>query len=700
MSPEDHEVWLVFRDEATEQLEELAHVADRLSDANSLSDKPALDQARRILHNIKGAARIANSQGIEMVAHALEEAFDPRQPDVPVSFVISQLRDGMGLISRFLGGDSPNEAAVAFVTRLQPNDAPHETSGRQSNPVPPDPSSRRAAGGGATIVRVEASRLDALMQFAEEFLVAQGRRKVWQAELDHCVTGLVQLERSVPDEVRPELADIARRLGVLVEAKRRDFQRMDHLVLDWSAAVKRARMLPLVGVIAQWRRTVAETAHALGREVRLVVDVGDIEVDRQILDALRDPMMHLLRNAVDHGIEAPEDRERQGKPRAGTIHVRARAPGMMVELDVSDDGRGLDVARIGRLAVERNVISADRLARMHDGEIAEVIFQAGFSTASSVSHLSGRGVGLDSVKQRISDLGGHIRIDAPLFGGTTFRIEVPATVVSTKALLVRTARSSYALPTAYVTRAFRAASSDVRMVDGGAAVADAEGEPLPLRWLSALMQEPRQTDHANLLIVAISDGTARLGLVVDEVVGEAEYVAKGLPWNIPRIAGIAGAMLLGTGALAIVVDVPRLLEVARGRQGDHTETVHTANAAKKLRVLVADDSLTSRTLARNILDAAGYEVETASDGELAWQALQAGPFDLVVTDVQMPRLDGFALTQRIRAHAKLKALPVILVTSLDRPADVTRGSAVGANEYIVKGRFDQRKLLEAVARLI
>jgi len=708
MSHHDNDdIWALFCDEATEALEDLARVVERFAASETLGDAWALERALRILHNIKGAARVAGSEGVEMVAHGLEEALGAyRREGAPIAEVITQLRDGIGLISRFVGGDAPLEAARDFAASLEPEASSERTASATPPPagdsVPAAKPGAPSSLASATTVRVEASRLDDLMQFAEEFLVAQGRRHVRHVELESCLLELAQVERVASGELRQALGEVTRRLDVLVEANRQDVQRSGHLVRDWSAAVKRARMLPLAGAVPQWRRTVAETAHALGREARLVADVGDIEVDRQILDGLRDPMMHLLRNAVDHGVEPPELRERQGKPRMGTIRVRARAPGMMVELEVSDDGRGMDAAEIGRRAVERGILSPERLARMNAMETAEIIFLAGFSTASSVSHVSGRGMGLDIVKQRLSELGGHVRIVEPTMGtgGGTFRMGVPATVVSTKALLVRTARTTYALPTAYVARAFRVASSEVQVVDGVAAVPDAEGEPLRLRWLSALMQEPRQTDPAKLLVVALSHGAARLGIVVDEVLGEVESVAKGLPWNIPRIPGIAGAMILGSGALAVVLDVPRLLDVARSRHGERTETVHAAEALKKRRILVVDDSLTSRTLERNILDAAGYEVETANDGEAAWQALQGGAFDLVVSDIQMPRLDGVELTQRIRAHPKFKSLPVILVTSLDRPTDLAQGSVAGADEYIVKGRFDQRKLLEAVARLI
>lgn len=715
MSHDDDEIAAIFRDEATEALELLAQAVDRIAALETTGASGDLDAAFRVIHNIKGGAHVSGSEGVERVAHALEEALSEIRDAAGEQrhALILRLRDGMGLISRFLGGDPPLDAARAFTggpaAAPAPPAAEAQASAPRSAPLPEPVASGGAsqgeAGGApgqahAVTVRIEASRLDGLMHFAGELMVAQARQHARNAELEQCHLDLSLLDREAPDDLHRSVRRIGHTLGRLLDASRQDVQRLGHVVRDWSAAIKRARMLPLAGAIPQWRRTVAETAHALGREARLVAEVGDIEVDRQILDGLRDPLMHLLRNAADHGIEPPDARERLGKPREGTIRIRARAPGMMVELEVSDDGHGLDPAQIGRRAVERALVSPERLAGMSPMDILDLVFLPGFSTVDSVSQVSGRGVGLDVVRQRLSELGGRAFIASPALGGSAFRLEVPATLVATKGLLVRTARTSFVLPTAYVARAFRVASSEVQVVDGTAAIPEAGREPLRLRWLSSLMQEPQQAHPEKILVVAVSDGAARLGLVVDDVVSEVESVITRLPWNVPRIPGVAGAMILGTGAVAVVLDVPRLVGGALRHGGDRAEAVRVAEKPRKRRVLVVDDSLTSRTLERNILTNAGYEVETTNDGEEAWLALQAGEYELVISDIQMPRLDGVALTRRIRAHPRLKGLPVILVTSLDRPADLAQGSAAGADEYIVKGRFDQQKLLEAVARLV
>jgi len=690
MDDNDDELFSIFRDEATDALEELAAVVDRISAAEGDVPEPERDAALRILHNIKGAARIAGSEAVETIAHTLEEALGngPDGARLLRAEAAHRLRLGMGLVAHALGEGKPAEAAPpeeAQATRLASADS-HEEIAR-------DPSS-------VSTVRIEASRLDTLMQFVGEIMAAQARMHERNLELERAHLALAEITREASGELGRSLAELERSLGNLLNAHRQDVQRFSHLSRDWSAAIKRARLSPLSSVVPQWRRTVAETAHEKGREARLVADVGDIEIDRQILDGLRDPIMHLLRNAVAHGIEPPEARARAGKPRVGTIRVRARAPGMMVELEVSDDGCGLNPERIAERAAARGLATADHLSRTSTTEILEMVFLPGFSTTESVDRVSGRGVGLDIVKQRLADLGGQARIGVSALGGATFCLDAPATVVSTKGLLVRYGQTNFVLPLAYVTRTLQVPAAKVRRLDGMAAVEDALGEPIRLQWLSSLSDQPRRAEPAKLLVVTLSNGASHLGLVVDEVVGEVESVTKRLPWNVPRVPGVAGAMILGTGVVAVVLDVPRLFGGGVGWLGDRREETQTAPAARTRRILVVDDSLTSRTLERNILVAAGYEVDTANDGEMAWQALQVGHYDLVVSDVQMPALDGVDLTRRIRAHARLHGLPVILVTSLDRPADLARGTAAGADEYIVKGRFNQRALLEAVTRLL
>lgn len=692
MSDTDDEIWGLFRDEASETLDELTHAGSRLGGIGDGDPSADIELALRLLHNLKGAASVAGSDGVVLVAHSLEDSFEEAARDrSALTNAIARLRDGTGLISRFLGDEAPLEAARAFAGR----EAPAPRSSNQ--PRAAEKQSPTAGRAQPQSVRVEASRLDRLMSFTGELVMLEAELRARSEELAHLHFDFSQIERERPEEIARKLREATRAFGDVVEKSRHATHRLGNFSRDFSAAINAARMSPLSGMVPQWRRVVAEAAHALGREVRLVVEMGDVEVDRQIMDGLRDPMMHMLRNAVDHGIEPPEVRQSLGKPRMGTIVVRASAPGMMVELEVSDDGRGFDVSRIGSRAVERGIVTADELSRMSPVEVKNLAFRPGLSTMSHVSEVSGRGVGLDVVEQRLAELGGSARITTPTLGGSTLRLEVPATVVSTRGLLVRAGRVSFVLPIAHVAFTSRVSCADVRVVDGASAVVEEGRGPLRLRWLTSIVKEPRRPDPERLLVVAVSDGASRMGLVVDALIGEIEAVIKHFPWNVPRVPGIAGAMILGTGAVAVVLDVPRLFGAGKN---DRSDAPKPAEPAPKRRILVVDDSLTSRTLERNVLVTAGYEVDTENDGEAAWQKIQSTHYDLVVTDIQMPRLDGIELTRRIRAHPRWKTLPVIVATSLDDPKDIARGSEAGADEYIVKGRFDQKILLEAVSRLL
>jgi two-component system chemotaxis sensor kinase CheA len=746
----DKELWPIFVDEATEVLASLSTQLEALAGAGPTQVKGRFDALLGTAHNLKGAARVAGATAIVAVAHAVEDALSRcrKSGTVPSAALMTQLRSALGLVARSLSAEGEIDGVDAVVQTLRsdgdaalesPVLAPVEgghprraaraataaaaaakagaASARVEAPAAVTETAPALPVGGAvapalpvggaaapveaaSTVRLEAAALDRLVHFAGEFMVTQGRLGVRHDALESCRLALAQLERSLPTSAREGVRRVTADLGELLDADRQELQRFGYLVSDWSAALKRARMLPVSGVVAQWRRVVSETAHVLGREVRFVADVGTIEIDRQVLDGLRDPLMHLLRNAVDHGIEPAATRAVAGKDRVGTLRVTARSHGSMVELEVSDDGRGLDLVRIKEQALARGLVDADRLSKLGATELAELVFMPGLSTATAITAVSGRGVGLDAVRRRVAELGGHVVLVTPALGGTSFRLEVPATAVSTRGLLVRVGKASHVVPTAYVASALRVVAAEVKIIDGGAVAHETDGQPLRLRWLASLMQAQRRPDPEKLVTVIVTDGIERLGLVVDEVLGEVEFVAKPLPWNVPEVPGVTGAMILGTGAVGVVLDVPRLLRKSAGTTGRAGATLVVAEAKAKPRVLVVDDSLTSRTLERNILTAAGYEVVTTKDGEEGWEAVQAGVFDLMVADVEMPRCTGLELTRRVRAHPQLKALPIVLVTSLDSPGDVAEGAAAGANEYIVKGRFDQRRLLETVARLI
>ncbi|MDH5675062.1 MAG: response regulator [Myxococcales bacterium] len=701
----------VLREEVAEALDRVLDLIPTLSRGSGDELAAALQQCFRILHNVKGATRMAGLDDAELAAHMLEERFahGREHAEALEPGDIERLRRCLMLILRRVEGEEVSAQLDALVAELGSSpgsstpsgpadpEAPSSTPAGATAPPPPQPSATPSAL--KPLVRVEAERLDRLMDFAGELLSQHVRQQLQLSELSELRQELDAVRASLGPEARQRLAPIGHRVDQLVARGQGEVGRLGQLSDDFGWAIKRLRMQPLMEVTLSLRRSVLEVAEQLGKELDFVAEVGDLELDRQILDALRDPLMHLLRNAIDHGMEAPAERLALDKPRRGRLQVRARAQGAMVAIEVADDGRGIDLARVREQARARRLLpEGDR--ELSDAELLEFIFTPGFSTAEQVSRVSGRGVGLDVVSSRVRELGGSIAVDAQPGRGSRFELLVPVSVVSTKGLLVKGAAATYALPLSHVARTLRVEREAVRSSEGSAAIEQKGQAPLKLRWLGAIMGEPRRQDPAQLSVVVLEHGQRRLGLVVGEVLGESEFVSKRLPWNLRRVAAVAGGVVRADGSVALVVDIPSLLGGDGRQRGADDSQLKIPEARRKRRILVVDDSLTSRTLERNILEAAGFEVVLAADGVQGLQALSKQDFDLVVSDVQMPEMDGLELTRRIRASPRHRELAVILVTSLDRPEDIREGGEAGADEYIVKGQFDQRVLLEAIDRLL
>jgi two-component system chemotaxis sensor kinase CheA len=689
----------IFRDELTENLDQLVLRLEQLRAGGGAAPRETVDGAFRIAHNLKGASRIVGMLPISDLAHAMEEVLSPlrgigAKGEAPAPPDLDLLFEAVTVMGR-LGAGEDLAATAQDLTAALTKSAPRapERPAAESAAV----RSLDVAAASESSVRVEIGRLDRLMAATGELLVTQARQAARFKALARLAGDLRAAGRQLPPAQRPRFVQLSRALDAFLREEGQERRRFGYLTDEIGTAMKRVRMLPLSGLAAQWRSIVRDAAERLGKEVHLTVEVGNIELDKHILDGLRDPLMHVLRNAVAHGIEAPAGRRAAGKPEAGTIVVRASMRGSMVQVEVGDDGRGLDPAAIAAAAERRRVATSEQLARMDEAEVCDLLFAPGFSTADTVTEISGRGVGLDVARQRLRELGGHVAIRARgALGGAALELTLPVSLVSTRGLLVRVGPAIFALPVEYVERTLRIGAGEVQRADGVAAIPQADGEPLPVRWLATLMGIPREPDPGKLTIVVLARGASRLGLVAGEVLGEEELVTKRLPWNLKRVKGIHGAAILGDGRLAVVVDPLQAFDATRSA----AETVLVAAATTRPRVMVVDDSLTSRALERSILEAAGYEVVVMVDGRQAWEALRQEPVDLVVADVEMPEMDGLELTRRIRAESASQHLPVILVTSLGSDADLAAGADAGADAYIVKGRFDQRELLAAVKRLV
>jgi two-component system chemotaxis sensor kinase CheA len=466
-------------------------------------------------------------------------------------------------------------------------------------------------------------------------------------------------------------------------------------------------------------------ARAAGKHVDLVLEDGGAEADRQVLERLREVLLHLLRNSIDHGIEPTAARLQHGKPPEGHITLRASVSGDYLNIMVEDDGAGLDIESIRQRAISGGVLSEADVARVSEGELIDLIFLPGFSTRQVVSKMSGRGVGLDVVRSQVERMHGRVMVQNFSGTGCLFTISVPLSLTSSHGLLLRIDQATYMLPLDSVQRIVSVAPTDIKILEGRACLLIDE-KPLALVHLADLlgknehsvMKDERRKVKGHEALVAgrssnmvnwslallLGSGERQIACMVDAVLGEQELVVYRLPAPLQRVRFIAGATILADGSVVPILDVVDVVRSAIGSRYIVNQTIDVAESSHTPTVLVVDDSITTRTLEKNILEAAGYKVTLATDGAEALETLRRmlenGGCDLLLSDIDMPRLNGFELTTQVRSDSVLKHIPIVLVTSLDTPADRERGISAGADAYIVKKSFDQQGLLDTIEQLI
>ncbi|MBN2382453.1 response regulator [bacterium] len=721
---EFEKLYQIFRTEALERVDELSQLFELLAESGISERSDIYASILRTAHNLKGAARTVGDEPIEQLAHHLEEAFlVSAEKEEIASELIETAQNVLALINAIIAGTWHEKDYIQLIERLKtlgskerkareheqalssepgPDSAePGSTQSGQDRSTPVSSQSKSMEKGDiALALRVDPDRLDQLLSYSGELLISEARIALHHYELQAFYKYINQMKREKPELVET-LNELSTKLRPLVHNARLDANNFKYLADSIITALEQVRMMPLHEMTSVWRRTVFETARLSKKQVRLDIQVGDTELDKVVLDNLKDAFMHLLRNAVDHGIELPAERTVCGKPIKGQILIVAQIDGNMIRLEISDDGRGLDPEKIGQAAVLNGFLKPEDLTEKSKQELLELIFLPGMSTAENVSTLSGRGVGLSIVRNQIVQLGGSVEISGnPTLGGTTFYLRIPISILSTTGLFVKDQGETYILPLEYVERTYRLSSDELKYVDGQPTITSENQEPLRLFWLSKLFEvsEPTEIHDSFLKVVILRCDTTKLGLVVEIVEGEKEFVAKRLPWNFKKVLGVNAVNIQADGSLSLVLDIPELFELIKGHYSKRI-LMRPAKMVQK-HILVVDDSLTSRALESNILKSAGYKVTLAVDGDDAWQKLQAQSYDLMISDIQMPGLNGFELTKRLRRDPQFKDLPIILVTNLSRPEDVAAGVAAGADEYVVKGKFEQTNLLEMVAKYL
>jgi two-component system sensor histidine kinase and response regulator WspE len=724
-----------------------------------------LEACMRSAHSLKGAARIVGLGAAVVVAHAMEDAFVAAQRGtlhMGQRHIDLMLR-GLDLLVRVAGTpegeaapwqDAAAAPAQAYVADLaaalaapEPAPAPEPAAkappkrrARAQEPAQSGvPRERRsnvqrdivatpvgAAGEDARerTLRVAAQNLNRLLGLSGEALVESRwvtpfaesllRLKRMQGET---VRKLAQLQERLPAHALDEHAQagIADLRGRLADAQGYLAQRLEELELydQRSGSVARrlydeaiaCRMRPFGDRIGAFPRLVRDLGHELGKRVRLVVLGEDTQVDRDVLDKLEAPLSHLLRNAVDHGMEPEAERLAAGKPAEGRITLEARHAAGMLQIGVADDGRGIDLERVRDTVVQRGLSTQEVAAQLTEAELLEFLFLPGFTVRDTVTEISGRGVGLDAVQDMVKQLRGSLRVSTEPGRGARFQMHLPLTVSVVRALVAEIGGEAYAFPLAFIANTVSVPREKIEVLEGRQHFLDNGRQVGLVAAVQVLGGRDSQPVREELPVVVVGDQHTRYALVVDRFVGVRELVVQPLDPRLGKIKDISAGALLDNGTPVLIVDAFDLLRsidklIATG----HLDKVGAGDGrrggTRRKRVLVVEDSLTVRELERKLIESGGFEVEVAVDGADGWNAVRVGHFDLVVTDVDMPRMDGIALVAMIKQDARLAHTPVMIVSYKDREEDRRRGLEAGADFYLTKGSFHDETLLQAVHDLV
>jgi two-component system, chemotaxis family, sensor kinase CheA len=742
-----------FREEVNDHIQRISQKLFQLEEAPG-DRKQILEEIFRIAHTLKGSSRMMGYAEISTLAHKMEDVFvELRDEHLELSQTVTNLLlYCLDTINYLVEGLYKNVARTADIDQIvtlfndliagKPIDVPHVQSAFTTLATPPKgpPEKPAVEAEGPQYVRICMQDLDVILNLVGEVLINQyrydgqltdfqqfiGILRDHRQHLDH----LHDLLRRGNGRPRPaQLLQISDRLDqhalqmlhhskTLAKKIRSDGQQIQRIIENLQKHVIDIRMAPASRIFHQFPRLVRTTASRLGKQVELVLVGEETQIDSRIMEEMRDPLVHLIQNAIRHGIEPPEERQEVGKPPTGTITVSAHQEGNRIVIRVHDDGQGIDVERIREMALKHGaILRPEESTTISEQELYELLFQTGFSTAETVDDIAGRGFGLDIVRDHVDRVQGEIEVRSDPGQGTEFALKLPLTLTILNALLVRVAEEIFALPTASVVKTRDIYPDQIEQL-GNMPVLVNDGALLPVVQLSNLLnvaekhpvyqhdETPRSAefdDPARQTLIVVQSEDRHLGLLVDDLVEEREIVIKHLGPCLKRVKNVAGATTLRDDIVIIlfVRDLIRsadaLLERTSIRPAalPHRQAV-TDQARNVARILVVDDSLNTREVERAILQEAGYEVETAANGVEGLAALRSMAFDLVITDIEMPEMDGLDLTRQIKRDEILHSIPVIIVSTRTSDADQQQGLAAGASAYIMKGEFDESILLQTV----
>lgn len=718
-------------------------------------DMETLNQVFRSAHTIKGSSRVLSLSDITSIAHKLEDTLDAlRAKKIPstkglfnllfkaidmLGTVVGQIQAGesvtvdsseickalelaaTGTVIELKNAPSPAPASVE--AKPAPEKKSTESAmAQEQQKTEPEPlvskDTSKTAGDKRVMetVRLPISKIDESIKLMGEIISNNSRMKLGLTDLDSLkvltsrFAELIQelednpqqLKKHVATEITSLVHNLETNVKQLDENTRDTLNMQSLLTEELREKVLKMRMFPLSTVVDSFHRMVRDMSSGSGKDVDFAIEGGDIELDKKVIEKIGDPLLHIVRNCFDHGIENPEDRAKKGKPTNGSIMLTACYEGGNALIEVSDDGGGIPLEKIKERALAKKLYDKETLDKMSQDDLVDLIFRPGFSTSAIITDISGRGVGMDVVKENIVEqLKGSIEIKTTEGKGSTFSIRIPVTLAIVRSLFVMVSGLKLAIAVNSVTEVIKISKNEVIEVVNKRAVRLRE-QIIPVFSLDSALQLPeKRTSHgADIYIVILALGNEKLGLIVDSLINEEGIVMMPLPKHMEKIDLVAGVTLVGKDEIIVLLHIPKVFALSKRIHEIFPSEKIATKDKKSQHILVVDDSVSTREIEKSILESYGYTVDLASDGIDGFEKAKGFQYDLVITDVEMPRMDGFSLTEKLRKKTNYKHTPIIIVTSLDRESDKRRGIQVGANAYIVKGTFDQSNLLNTVQSLI
>ncbi len=740
---DDPELRSIFKIEFEENIQTLNSELLRLE--SDVFNSDALTKLMRTAHSMKGGARMIGIVDVVTLAHFFEdmlgavkkEGLELKRHDFDRMYkAIDVIKS---LVNEAVTGEAPNFVSAEVINQIindsiSRNSGEEQTVGSANETASFTEATAHESAGETTpsfsidTIRVASTKLDTLMDLSGELTVSKiqlalrlGKINDLSLLLEDSTRELKSIETALHPQ-RSENPGLFSEVGLIInklknrfdsasveisslsEGISEDNSRLNFVAYEFEEVIKNLRMLKLSNIFNLYPRMVRDIANELGKEVSFIIEGGEITADKKILEEMRDPLMHMIRNSIDHGIELPEERVGKGKPREGTIKLSANHFADHITITLEDDGKGLNEKTIIETALRKKLIDEEATKNLSHHQIHKLIFSPGFSTSKIITDVSGRGVGMEVVQANIEKLKGKINIESETGINTRFIIELPLTLATLRVMTASVGNYIFAFPVDFIVSAIIVSVDEIFSMEGRDTIVFRD-EPVTIVNLKTVLElddvdDPSRKNSTSFQCVILSSMGEKAGFIVDSLIDEQEVLVKPLGFMLKRVRNVSGSTILVSGDVCMILNPNDLLKTVKLLSASEILETSTPESLRKKRILLVEDSITTRTQEKRILESAGYEVVTAVDGLDGYQKLLINEIDAVVSDVEMPNLDGLSLTEKIRAEKKYTSLPVVLVTSLSSDEQKKRGLESGANAYLTKSGFDQKILIETLDRLL